>query len=82
MHNTMLIEATAAGKSIVVVSMVIAGVVAAADASNVLQGIVVAVSGWTLLEVIRQGKKLERLDQKIQDLPCDGCEDKPKKKTH
>jgi hypothetical protein len=46
------------------------------DAANVLQIITLGVSGWTLLEVIRIGRAVERHDQKLTDLPCDDCESK------
>lgn len=43
------------------------------DAAALLQTISLAVSGWTLLEVIRIGRKIERHDQKLSDLPCNDC---------
>jgi hypothetical protein len=46
------------------------------DASQILQVITLAISGWTLLEVIRLGRTIERHDQKLEDLPCGDC--KPK----
>jgi hypothetical protein len=43
------------------------------DPTAILQTITLAVSGWTLLEVIRMGRKIERHDQKLSDLPCNNC---------
>ena len=46
------------------------------DAANILQLITLAISGWTLKEVIRIGRAIERHDQKLSDLPCGDCEPK------
>ena len=43
------------------------------DAVNILQTVTLAVAGWTLLEVVKLGKKIERHDQKLKDLPCNEC---------
>jgi hypothetical protein len=43
------------------------------DASEILQVITLAVVGWILLEVISIGRAIERHEQKLKDLPCDGC---------
>ena len=43
------------------------------DAAALLQVIAIGISGWTLIEVIRIGKMVERHDQKLSDLPCDDC---------
>lgn len=44
------------------------------DATQILQTITLAVVGWNLLEVIRLGRKIERHDQKLSDLPCSDCD--------
>jgi hypothetical protein len=44
------------------------------DASNILQVITLAVAGWTLREVISQGKDLAKVKQKMKDLPCGECD--------
>jgi len=46
------------------------------DPANLLQVITLAISGWTLLEVIRIGRKIERHDQQLSDLPCSTCHTK------
>ena len=46
------------------------------DASALFQIVAIGVSSWTLIEVIRIGKMVERHDQKLTDLPCDHCEPK------
>ena len=38
--------------------------------ADILQAVVIAISSWTLVEVISLGKKIERHDQKLKDLPC------------
>ena len=43
------------------------------DAATILQTVTLAVAGWTLLEVVSLGKKIERHDQKLKDLPCNNC---------
>lgn len=43
------------------------------DATTILQTITLATVAWTLREVIRIGRKIERHDQKLSDLPCDSC---------
>jgi hypothetical protein len=48
------------------------------DAANILQIIALGVSSWTLLEVIRIGRAVERHEQKLSDLPCADCP-RPKK---
>lgn len=37
---------------------------------EILTSITLAVSGWTLMEVIRLGKHFARLDQRFDDLEC------------
>ena len=46
------------------------------NAADILQTITLAVAGWTLIEVISLGKKIERHDQKLKDLPCNSCSTK------
>ncbi len=41
-----------------------------ADPSNLLLTVVLAISGWNLLETIRLGKTTEAMRQKMRDLPC------------
>ncbi len=41
---------------------------------GVVQTGVLAIAGWTLLEVIAQGKTVAVLQQKLRDLPCGDCE--------
>jgi hypothetical protein len=43
------------------------------DASTILEGITLAVAGWTLKKVIDQGEVLATLKQKLRDLPCQQC---------
>jgi len=43
------------------------------DAYNILQVVTLAVAGWTLREVIAQGKDLSAMKQKMKDLPCKDC---------
>jgi len=42
---------------------------------EILQGIALGVSGWTLLEVISLGKKVASLETKVSMLPCDKTKD-------
>jgi hypothetical protein len=42
--------------------------------AEILTTITLAVSGWTLIKVIRQGEVLAALQQKLKDLPCNNCE--------
>ena len=55
----------------------------ALDAANVLLVILLAISGWTLAEVVRLGKDVSAMRQKVRDLPCstngvgrERCEDR------
>ena len=43
------------------------------NAADILQTVTLAIAGWTLVEVISLGKKIERHDQKLRDLPCGNC---------
>jgi len=43
------------------------------DAANLLQVITLALSGWTLREVVQQGKVIAAMRQKLKDLPCGKC---------
>ena len=71
----MIFETISGIKSFAVLGLMFSGGLAVIEsqfsAGDVLQGIILAVSGWTLLEVIKLGKKTAQLDQKLQDLPCD-----------
>ena len=40
---------------------------------DAIQTVTLAVAGWTLLEVIKQGKTIAAMQQKIKDLPCYRC---------
>ncbi|HEX3626701.1 MAG TPA: hypothetical protein VH280_14910 [Verrucomicrobiae bacterium] len=51
------------------------------DATAILQTITLGVSAWALLELIGLKIKLARMEQKLDDLPCQDCpEAKPKTK--
>ena len=43
------------------------------DAASILQIVTLAVTGWVLKEVIGLKTKVARMDQKLEDLPCDDC---------
>lgn len=43
------------------------------DATNILQLIALGVSGWALLELIALKTQLARIEQKLDDLPCQTC---------
>lgn len=42
--------------------------------SDILQTITLGIAGWTLLEVISQGKAVAAMKQKLRDLPCGDCD--------
>ena len=46
--------------------------------SEIIQTVTLAVAGWTLLEVIAQGKAVAVLKQKLRDLPCNKCPNEEK----
>jgi hypothetical protein len=46
------------------------------DANTILIAITLAVSGWTLTEVINLKVRVGIMRQKISDLPCEGCDSK------
>lgn len=53
------------------------------DPQTILQVIILAVTGWVLIEVIAHGKTISTIEQKVDDLPCQDCypqTPKPKKK--
>lgn len=41
-----------------------------ATAEGILQAVAIGISSWTLVEVVRQGKALIRVETKMEDLPC------------
>ena len=41
--------------------------------TDAVQGVTLCVAGWTLLEVIKQGKQVAAMQQKVKDLPCYRC---------
>ena len=41
--------------------------------TDAVQTVTLAVAGWTLLEVIKQGKIIAAMQQKVKDLPCYRC---------
>ena len=47
------------------------------DSQNILQLVVIAISTWTLKEVVAQGKTIAALKQKLRDLPCGDCAPQP-----
>jgi hypothetical protein len=51
------------------------------DATNILQTITLAVTAWALLEIIALKTKLARLEQKLDDLPCQECPQPKSKKA-
>jgi hypothetical protein len=38
---------------------------------DILLTVVMAISGWNLLETIRLGKHIAAMQQRLADLPCD-----------
>ena len=44
------------------------------SATEILQGITLAVSGWSLIELIKLKELIARHDQALTDLPCGKCE--------
>lgn len=50
------------------------------DATNILLTIALAVNGWALLEIIGLKTQVARLEQKLDDLPCQDCPDPKLKK--
>ena len=68
-----MIQFISTTKSIAVLAVVGSGMIATAEtseAAQILQIIILGVSGWTLLEVIKQGKEVAQMKQKLRDLPC------------
>lgn len=43
------------------------------DAAQLLQLVIIGLSGWTLREVYRIAREVERIKQKMSDLPCEPC---------
>ena len=73
-----MMNTIASVKGVAVVAVVGAGMLAevANDVPNapaILQIITIGVAGWTLLEVIKQGKSIATFKQKVRDLPCEKC---------
>ena len=44
--------------------------------ADILQTLILAVSGWTLHKIIRQGEEIASIKQKLKDLRCFNCEEK------
>lgn len=43
------------------------------NAQDILQTLSLAVAGWTLVKIIRQGEEIAAIKQKLKDLRCFDC---------